>query len=271
MLKIDLVRKQFLLDTSTICCICEKTFSDSTEKKAIHHCHLTGAIRGVAHSECNTNLKVVNFVPVFFQNLSRYDGHHIIKHMKLQPGERLSVIPCSEEVYLSFDLSMPAADFVDKNGKRCVLYEHLRFLDTYLFMAQSLVKMAATLVNSDFVHLKAHFDHLDDQQLELVSHKSFYPYCFMDSLEKFEADLPPFGSAWFNVLSNAIPITQKDYAEVVKIWNLFGCKNMGDYHDICLAVDVLLLADIFEKFRSVCLQVYKLDPVHFFSAPNLSR
>ena len=47
-------------------------------------------------------------------------------------------------------------------------------------------------------------------------------------------------------------------------------KNMGDYHDHYLKKDVLLLADVFEKFISTCLKYYELDPCHYFSSPGLS-
>ena len=47
-------------------------------------------------------------------------------------------------------------------------------------------------------------------------------------------------------------------------------KNMGDYHDVYLKADVLLLADVFENFRKTCLEYYKLDPAHYFTAPGLS-
>ena len=54
------------------------------------------------------------------------------------------------------------------------------------------------------------------------------------------------------------------------MYNLFACKDFGDYHDLYLRIDVFILADVFETFRNVCLKVYNLDPAHFFSAPNLS-
>ena len=47
-------------------------------------------------------------------------------------------------------------------------------------------------------------------------------------------------------------------------------KSMGDYHDVYLKADVLLLADVFENFRKTCLQYYKLDPCHYFTSPGLS-
>ena len=55
-----------------------------------------------------------------------------------------------------------------------------------------------------------------------------------------------------------------------KIWDKFKMKNMGDYHDHYLKKDVLLLADVFEKFIDTCLKYYGLDPCHYFSAPGLS-
>ena len=46
---------------------------------------------------------------------------------------------------------------------------------------------------------------------------------------------------------------------------------MDDYHDHYLKKDVLLLADVFEKFIDTCLKFYKIDPCHYFSSPGLSR
>ena len=55
-----------------------------------------------------------------------------------------------------------------------------------------------------------------------------------------------------------------------KIWNELNMKNMGDYHDHYLKKDVLLLADVFEKFIDTCLKFHVLDPCHYFSSPGLS-
>ena len=65
-------------------------------------------------------------------------------------------------------------------------------------------------------------------------------------------------------------ISIEDYLTGEKIWNKFRMKNMGDYHDHYLKKDVLLLADVFEKFISTCINHYELDPCHYFSSPGLS-
>lgn len=46
--------------------------------------------------------------------------------------------------------------------------------------------------------------------------------------------------------------------------------NMGDYHDLYLNADVLLLSDVFENFRKICLESYHLDPSHFYTSPGLA-
>ena len=47
-------------------------------------------------------------------------------------------------------------------------------------------------------------------------------------------------------------------------------KKIGDYHDLCVQSDILLLGDVFENFRKKCIEIYKLDFAHFLSAPGLS-
>ena len=74
----------------------------------------------------------------------------------------------------------------------------------------------------------------------------------------------------FHNTLNQTDITKEDYEHAQKVWNTFNIKNLGEYHDLYVQSDTLLLADIFENFRETCQRIYKLDPTHFLSAPDLA-
>ena len=67
-----------------------------------------------------------------------------------------------------------------------------------------------------------------------------------------------------------MPITGEQYCHATKVWETFHLQAMGDYHDLYLKSDILLLADVFENFRSTCVQYYKLDPCHYYTSQGLS-
>ena len=91
----------------------------------------------------------------------------------------------------------------------------------------------------------------------------------MDTWERFnETSLPPKESFYSKL--NLEDISDKDYLHVQKAWDVFEIKNLGEYHDLYIQSDTLLLADVFEKFRNTCIEIYELDPAHFLSAPGLA-
>ena len=98
--------------------------------------------------------------------------------------------------------------------------------------------------------------------------KGVYPYEYMDSWEKFNETLPDKESFYSKL--NKEDITDEDYAHAQKVWKVFEIKNLGEYHDLYVQSDTLLLADVFENFRDGCIDTYKLDPAHFLSAPGLA-
>ena len=65
-------------------------------------------------------------------------------------------------------------------------------------------------------------------------------------------------------------IGDKEYEHACKVWREFKIKNMGEYHDLYLRTNVILLANVFESFRNVCMDNYGLDPAHFYTAPGLA-
>ena len=91
----------------------------------------------------------------------------------------------------------------------------------------------------------------------------------MDSFKKISEDKLNDKSIFYSSLKDKC-ISEKDYQRANGVWNAFKTNSMGDYHDLHLKTDVLLLADVFEKFVKACLDYYGLDPCHYFSSPGLS-
>ena len=107
------------------------------------------------------------------------------------------------------------------------------------------------------------------QHLPLLSRKGVFPYDFVSSWEKLNVDSLPPKEAFHNKLTQS-DITDEDYKHAQNVWNTFQCKTLGDYSDIYLKTDVLLLADVFETFRDVTIKTHKLDPCHYYTLPSLS-
>ena len=92
----------------------------------------------------------------------------------------------------------------------------------------------------------------------------------MSGIKKFEETKLPPKEKLFSML-NDCEVSDEDYNHAQRIWKEFGIKNLGDYHDLHLKSDVLLLADVFEEFRIFCLENYSLDPAWYYTSSGLSR
>ena len=230
------------------CYICDKPLD---KDRVRDHCHTSGTFRGAAHNACNLKLRMgdkVTHIPVVFHNLKGYDGHLIMQAINAS-DRRISCIPNNSEKYISFSIGS------------------LRFIDSLQFMAASLDKLTSGLPKEKSTITRHNSSNAE--QLDLLLRKGVYPYSYMDSWTRFsETSLPP-QEAFFSELTQE-HISDDDYRHAQKVWNTFQCKTLKNFHDLYLKTDVLLLADIFENFRSTCLHHYKLDPAHYFTSPGLS-
>ena len=91
----------------------------------------------------------------------------------------------------------------------------------------------------------------------------------MDTFQKFDYKELPTKDEFFSILAQE-SISNEQYQHAQQVWDTFKMKSMREYHDLYLKSDVLLLADVFENFRSTCLQYYNLDPAHYFTSPGFS-
>ena len=160
----------------------------------------------------------------------------------------INAIPNNMEKYMAF-----------------MLGNHLTFIDSFQFMSSSLEKLVCNLMKESFKFTSEVFQ---GDKFNLMTQKGIYPYDYMDSFNKFNSELPS-KEDFYSILTDE-HISDKDYDHAKNIWNTFKLKNMGEYHDLYLKSDVLLLADVFENFRKTCMQYYKLDPCHYFTSPGLS-
>ena len=109
----------------------------------------------------------------------------------------------------------------------------------------------------------------DGKKLDLLLRKGVYPYDYMNSLEKLSEMSLPQKNEFDNKLYDS-NISDEDYQHAQKVWETFEMKTMREYHDLYMKSDVILLADVFESFRDVCMEYYKLDPCWYFTSPGLS-
>ena len=99
--------------------------------------------------------------------------------------------------------------------------------------------------------------------------KGVYPYEYVDNWEKFDETSLPNKEDFYSNL-NMEDINDIDYRHANNVFKRFELENLGQYHDLYVQSDTLLLADVFENFRDMCIKVYKLDPAHFLSLPGLA-
>ena len=127
------------------------------------------------------------------------------------------------------------------------------------FMNSSLDKLACNLTVDDFKCLTAEFGF---KNVELLKQKGVYPYEYMDSFKRFSGKKLLNYECFYSSIKDGTAgdngekldghISNEDYVMFKKIWNEFNIKNKGDYQNNYLNQDVLLLADVFEKFIGKC-------------------
>ena len=219
-------------EKSNICWIYGKLIN--FDEKVRDHCHITGKYRGAAHWSCNINLKISKKVLVRFHNLKGYNSHLIFKELS-KFDCKISVISNGLEKYMSFTLN-----------------NNIAFIDSMLFMNSTFDKLVRNLSDSDFKYFSEVFI---GEKLELVKKKGVYPYEYFNRFKKFKESKLPDIDKFFSSLKDC-GVSEKVYQRACDAWKMFEIKHLGQYHDLYLKTDVLLLCDGFEKFISVCLRDY---------------
>ena len=155
------------------------------------------------HRDCNINLQLNHKIAVIFHNLKKFDSHLIWQELG-KFSLKINVIPNGLEKYMNFNI----------NNK-------LSFIDSFQFLSSSLKSLVKNLSNHDFKYLSQEFD---NNLLDLVKQKRFYPYEYVGDFEKFKEELSG-KEKFYSSLSNR-KITDKEYEHVLNVWNKFEMKTM---------------------------------------------
>ena len=109
----------------------------------------------------------------------------------------------------------------------------------------------------------------DMNKFMVLLRKGVYPYEYMDGWDRFSEKVLPDKYSFYSslIMEN---ISKTDYMHANNVFKKSGMNNLGDYHDLYVRSDTLLLADIFENLRQSCLENYELDPARFVSLPGLA-
>ena len=187
--------------------------------------------------------------------------------------------------------SVPINKKINSKNKTFEITYKIKFIDSYRFMSTSLSKLVDNLSEGlhNYICVSCKKNYEKDFNKELIERfaniyefcngdlnkfifllrKGVYPYEYMDNWERFNETSLPNKKSFCSSL-NMENIDDIDYRHGNNVLKKFELNNLGEYHDLYVQSDTLLLADVFENFRNMCIKVYELDPAHFLSLPGLA-
>ena len=258
---------------------------------------------------CNLRYKIAKEIPVVFYNGSTYNNHFIIKELVKEFDGNFECLGENTEKYITFSvpikkkienknieithkikfidsyrfMSMPLSKIIDNllerihnnkcaDCKSCLDYVRSTKNEKLILKCFNCETYYRKKFNKELIKRFAstyEFFNKDLNKFILLLRKGVYPYEHMDNWERFnETSLPNKESFYSNL--NMENIEDIDYRHGNNVFKRFKLKNLGEYHDLYVQSDTLLLADVFENFRKKCLEVYELDPIQFLSLPRLA-
>ena len=247
-------------------------------------------------------------IPVIFHNRSTNDYHFIIKELANEFDGNFECLGENTERYITF--SVPIKKKIENKNiditYRIKFIDSFRFMATSLSKLvdnltdnihnDKCIKCKSNLCFVRAINEKLIFKCIDcekeyekefnkellerfantykfcDNDLDkfiMLLRKGVYPYEYIDEWDKFNEKVLPGKDSFYSNLTLE-NISETDYAHANNVFKKFNINNLGEYHDLYVRSDTLLLADIFENFRQSCLENYELDPAHFVSLPGLA-
>ena len=284
--------------------------SDKKDHKVKDHCHYTGKYRGATHNICNLRYKIPKETPIVFHNGSTYDYHFIIKELVKEFEGNFECLGENTEKYITVSAPLKKQiknknKIIGKTYK-IKFIDSYRFMSTSL--SKLVDNLSEELHNNKYLNCKSCLDYMKTKNKKLILkcfnckkdyekdfnkelvkrfastyefcygnlnkfilllRKGVYPYEYMDNWERFDETSLPNKESFYSSLKME-NIDDIDYRHGNNVFKRFKLKNLGEYHDLYVQSDTLLLVDVFENFRNTCIKVYELDPAHFLSLSGLT-
>ena len=204
--------------------------------KVVHHDHAfeKDNILGFICRECNLQIKNVKSIPIYFFNGMKYDNTILLKSLCDIYKDEMT-LDCKGNSCESFKM----IDFKFKNMKYS-----FKLLDICNFIKGSLSKLSENLLDKNKIITKKHFP----DNFELLKEKACFPYEWLTKENIYDKKLPSIDEFYSSLkLKN---INEEEYEKTLEIYKKLGCKNVKDYLEIYMKLDICLQSDIFNVFRN---------------------
>ena len=224
--------------------------------KIIHHDHAfkENNILGFICRECNLQIKNDKSIPIYLFNGMKYDNSIILKSLCDIYKDEMTM-KCIGNSCESFKM----IDFKFKNMKYS-----FKLLDICNFIKGSLSDLSKNLLDEYKIVTKKHFPN----NFELLKQKTAFPYEWLTKENINNKYLPSIDRFYSSLkLQN---ISQEEYNKTIEIYKKLKCKNVKDYLEAYMKLDICLQADIFNSFRNVIWDKFGIDCSKYITSCSLS-
>ena len=224
--------------------------------KVVHHDHAfkENNILAFICRECNLQIKDDKSIPIYFFNCMKYDNSILLKSLCDIYKDEIT-LNCIGNSCESFKM----IDFKFKNMKYS-----FKLLDISNFIKGSLSELSKNLLDKDKIITKKHFPN----DFELLKQKTAFPYEWLTKENIFDKELPSIDEFYSSLKLR--DIEKEEYDKTLKIYKKLKCKNVKDYLEIDMKLDICLQADIFNAFRNIIWDKFEIDCSKYITSCSLS-
>ena len=240
-----------------MCYICNKLLLPS--QKMRDHDHL---------------LEINNYLGVICNscNLNRTDNKNIRTSLVFHAGGRFDINFLLQKLYKN---KVDVTGVIGKSGEQimsmCMFKNKILIIDSLNHLSSSLANLVEILrtSNKSFTNTVKYVGKDDDIGLGLLTRKGVFPYSYITNIEKLNIRNLPEASFFYDELKDE-PVKETEYQHAKNVWEHFQCKNLKEYMEIYLSIDITLLADVFENYRAFFFKQFNLEVSKYVSLPALS-